>query len=41
MFRNQMEWVHALGDRGWPVDMACGTVGGWTGGRRNKLWNVN
>jgi len=26
-----MEWVHALGDRGWPVDMACGTVGGWTG----------
>ena len=36
MFRDPVGWGLALGDRGWAVDMGCGTVGRWT---MNELIN--
>ena len=36
VFRDPVGWGLALGDRGWAVDMGCGTVGRWT---MNELIN--
>ena len=41
VFRDPVGWGLSLGERGWAVDMGCGTVGGWTRGGRTKSGVLN